>query len=187
MTTFNKIGFYPIASKLSFVGDDSTPDINIPLFSETYPGLTDDGIYPYLPFDMSFSFTKPASSPTFYYQELYTLEERSDKVPPYTAVEIYGTAITGEGTPKCVFFHLRSVLKPKVPSPITTNPFIIPGPSNFHQCNLKASTQNAESIIFPGSTKIETQAIGGGNFSYVLRLSSSLNIPLKVKGIASFL
>ena len=121
MPVFDKIELVPKAVNLTqphpgTIGSTPITDINQPLFNSGVPDLEDDGIYPILPFDIPFSLTKPASSPSAQ-TELFTYPRITTKIPPYSAIEIYGHIISS--TPpfnSSAIFESRTLLNPQPPS-----------------------------------------------------------------------
>lgn len=180
MPVFDKIGYYPTALTIEnpAIGSEGTRDINMPVFSNNLPTLSNDGVYPYIPFDLHFSFIK-TPSPTTATIQLYSIENSTTKIPPYSAFETYATFITEDTIPKFGIFHQKNILKTN-PS-IFTNPF--ESSPDWGICDIKAGDGT---IILEEGTWVST-IIEDGKVNYYLNLTSNYSTNIKIKGIISFL
>ncbi len=183
MPVFDKIEFVPKAVNLTqphpgTIGSTAVPDINQPLFNGGVPDLEEDGVYPILSFDIPFSLTKPASSPLAQ-TELFTYPRITTKIPPYSAIEIYGYIIPVSAPfNSSAIFESRTLLNPQPPSGA-------PLADGDKQFLIKAG----DVLVDNSSGVIVTTTSNEINYNFLIAIGDGIGFSQSwlIKGIARFI
>lgn len=192
MTTFSKIEYVPKVVEIATphpgtISSTTITDLNQPLFNSGVPQMEDDGIFPILPFDIPFQFTKPAFTPSSEIL-LYSYPVSTLKIPPYTCVIVEGHILqlafpfTLSG-----LFESKALFNPQPPLNVNNDPTtpLLEGEAscNILAGNIEIDQPNSVPFIVVDSPLTQVEYY----FRIVIDGNAGYNETWQINGVARFM